>query len=68
MHDLYTKTYAKLTLKVLEDCVKDLSSWSAYNQDLGNEEIDSIKVAIESLQEKIDYKDDDMGEDNYYER
>lgn len=50
---LYNKTWAKNTIYLLEEELKDLSLYSVYNDDIFNQEIFEIEEAVKKVKEKI---------------
>ena len=50
---IYTKEYAKETLQVILDNLKDLSLWSAYNQDKYNDIIVNLQTVLEGMKENV---------------
>jgi hypothetical protein len=51
--ELYTKGYAQETLSIIADNLKDLSLWSAYNQDKFNDLIVSIQNVVRTMKEQV---------------
>ena len=53
MKNLYTRDFLKITIQMIQDSVDDLDKWSVYNDDEHNEQINSLKIILKSLQEEI---------------
>ncbi len=54
MKKLESKDYIHNLLKVLEDNIDDLQTWSAYNDDAGIDQIGDMNVALIDLKKEID--------------
>lgn len=52
MEKTYNKLYLKELLRVLKDDIKDLGMWSAYNDDLINEEVEDITDLLDDIKRK----------------
>jgi hypothetical protein len=50
--EIYNEEFRKDTLQIILDNLKDLSLWSAYNQDKDADLIKQIKIAVEFLQKE----------------
>lgn len=53
MKDLYTKKFLFDTLFLLSKEIEDLSAWSAYNDDIANEEIAELQEKSNQLRKKL---------------
>ena len=53
MNDLYDETFVKSTIVELEDNVKDLELWSAYNDDKSIDLINILKKVIKLIKEEV---------------
>lgn len=49
MNTTYDKKYLKTLVRVLEDDIKDLSEWDAYNDDSLSEEVFKLKTTIQAI-------------------
>lgn len=50
---MYTNTWFKITLELLEDQIKDLRSWSVHNDDKYLNEIHELEAVFEILKGRI---------------
>ena len=53
MNSIYTKNFLINTLDILEDNIRDIEKWNAYNDDEYQDEAEAIKTIIEVLKAKI---------------
>lgn len=53
MNEFYSYHFMLATIDIIRDQIKDMWSWSAYNKDRFNSEIDEIETILNKMREEL---------------